>query len=343
MVEGGDDCAQDIYQPSKRTRSEESARGSGFGPKHYSSANLAAFTMEATGKYDFAAAAEDELSFRKGDVLKILDTNENWYKAEFHGHEGFVPINYVDRRIPSWFRENVSRNAAEELLMAGELGAFLLRSSQSSPGDFSISVRHEHDVQHFKVMMDHKGHYFLWTEKFTSLNKMVEYYKTNSISRQRQIFLRDGARDCGAREPMPTPPPTQGKSRSLAEERSPPPRRFGGVPIPSAQRRASDLPPSTQYNRDGLNERANTLGTTGISCLPNFASSPRRPPDPMSFPQRPAMQVRALYDFTAEESDELGFSAGEVIEVLDNSDSSWWQGRVRGRVGLFPTNYTTPI
>ncbi len=27
--------------------------------------------MEATGKYDFAATAEDELSFRKGDIIKV--------------------------------------------------------------------------------------------------------------------------------------------------------------------------------------------------------------------------------------------------------------------------------
>lgn len=51
--------------------------------------------------------------------------------------------------------------------------------------------RHEADVQHFKVMRDTKGSYFLWTEKFPSLNKLVEYYRTFSISRQTQIFLKD--------------------------------------------------------------------------------------------------------------------------------------------------------
>ncbi|MEQ2219605.1 GRB2- adapter protein 2 [Xenoophorus captivus] len=48
---------------------------------------------------------------------------------------------------------------------------------------------HESDVQHFKVMRDSKGQYFLWSEKFTSLNKLVEFYKTNSISKTRQICL----------------------------------------------------------------------------------------------------------------------------------------------------------
>lgn len=55
------------------------------------------------------------------------------------------------------------------------------------------------------------------------------------------------------------------------------------------------------------------------------------------------MQVKALYDFTAEEDDELGFCAGDIIEVLDRTDVSWWKGRLRGRSGLFPANYTSPL
>lgn len=61
--------------------------------------------------------------------------------------------------------------------------------------DSSSSLRHESDVQHFKVMRDNKDQYFLWSEKFTSLNKLVEFYKTTSISKTRQIYLRDGSSD----------------------------------------------------------------------------------------------------------------------------------------------------
>lgn len=60
---------------------------------------------------------------------------------------------------------------------------------------FLLGSRHEDDVQHFKVMRDSKGSYYLWTEKFHSLNKLVDYYKTTSISRQKQIFLRDNSQE----------------------------------------------------------------------------------------------------------------------------------------------------
>jgi len=51
-------------------------------------------------------------------------------------------------------------------------------------------------------MKDKSGQYYLWTDRFTSLNKLVEHYKTNSISKQREIFLRDGSGD----EPRAPPP-----------------------------------------------------------------------------------------------------------------------------------------
>lgn len=55
------------------------------------------------------------------------------------------------------------------------------------------------------------------------------------------------------------------------------------------------------------------------------------------------LQVRALYSFRAEEPDELDFSAGDVIQVVDRSDREWWKGQLRGRTGLFPCNHTKAV
>ncbi|CAF89440.1 unnamed protein product, partial [Tetraodon nigroviridis] len=150
--------------------------------------------MEAQGKYDFMATGDTELSFRKGDILKVghSESGASWFKAEMNGQEGYVPQNYIEIQTPRWFQENASRSAAEELLRHKGVGEFVIRGCQSSPGEFSISVRHESDVQHFKVMRDSRGQYFLWSEKFTSLNKLVDFYRTSSISKTREIYLNDG-------------------------------------------------------------------------------------------------------------------------------------------------------
>ncbi|XP_073350469.1 GRB2-related adapter protein 2a [Pagrus major] len=289
--------------------------------------------MEARGKYDFNATADDELSFRKGDILKILSPQDEWYKAEMNGHEGFVPQNYIEMQSPRWFQENASRSAAEELLRYKDVGDFVIRGCQSSPGDFSISVKHENDVQHFKVMKDNKGQYFLWSEKFTSLNKLVDYYKVTSISKTREIYLNDGSSD--SRSPSMAQSVKRG---SLPEQRT------TAAAVAATPRRASDQPYNQLAKRAGLEERASTICAPGRSSPISSACPPRRTSETMPLPQRASLvQVKALYDFTAEEDDELGFCAGDIIEVLDRTDASWWKGRLRGRSGLFPANYTSTL
>ncbi|KAI5476458.1 hypothetical protein MNV49_007705 [Pseudohyphozyma bogoriensis] len=53
----------------------------------------------------------------------------------------------------------------------------------------------------------------------------------------------------------------------------------------------------------------------------------------------------ALHDFVAENPDELSFSAGELIVILERDDQygdGWYQGRnAAGDVGLFPQSYTS--
>ncbi|KAM6913636.1 GRB2-related adapter protein 2a [Lycodopsis pacificus] len=289
--------------------------------------------MEARGKYDFTATGEDELSFRKGDILKILSSQDDWYKAELNGLQGFIPQNYIEVQTPRWFQENSSRSAAEEILRCKDMGDFVIRGCQSSPGDFSISVKHESDVQHFKVMKDNKGHYFLWSERFTSLNKLVDFYKSTSISKTREIYLNDGSSDSRSSSVVQSV-----KRGSLPEQRNTP------AAIVASGRRSSDQPHNQLAKKVGLEERAHTIGHTGRSSPVPAACPPRRTSETMPPPQRAStQQVKALYDFHAEEDDELGFGAGDIIELLDRSDASWWKGRLRGKSGLFPANYTMQL
>jgi LAS seventeen-binding protein 1/2 len=39
----------------------------------------------------------------------------------------------------------------------------------------------------------------------------------------------------------------------------------------------------------------------------------------------------------------LSFNTGDVIQVVDKSNSNWWTGRLNGREGLFPSSYVEKV
>merc|ERR1719150_2102433 len=92
----------------------------------------------------------------------------------------------------TWYYGKIRRAEAEQLLLQEEHdGAFLIRDSESTAGDFSLSVKFNNQVQHFKVLRDGAGKYFTFDKKFTSLNQLVDYYRDASISRSQTIHLKD--------------------------------------------------------------------------------------------------------------------------------------------------------
>ncbi|KAK2572032.1 Growth factor receptor-bound protein 2 [Acropora cervicornis] len=150
--------------------------------------------MEAQAKFAFVASQEDELSFEKGSILNVLDkdSDKNWCKAEQGNQEGWIPNSYIGMKPHGWYHGKITRRQAEEaLLQIQHEGAFVVRESESTPGDFSLSARSGNMVQHFKIFKDDERKYYLWIRKFPSLNQLVEYHKTNSISKTQHILLNE--------------------------------------------------------------------------------------------------------------------------------------------------------
>ena len=54
---------------------------------------------------------------------------------------------------------------------------------------------------------------------------------------------------------------------------------------------------------------------------------------------QPVMYVRALYDYEADDRTSLSFHEGDIIQVITQLESGWWDGVINGVRGWFPSNY----
>ncbi|RMZ77626.1 hypothetical protein DV738_g4323, partial [Chaetothyriales sp. CBS 135597] len=57
----------------------------------------------------------------------------------------------------------------------------------------------------------------------------------------------------------------------------------------------------------------------------------------------PPLYVRALYDYDADDQTSLSFRQGDIIQVITQLESGWWDGVIRNVRGWFPSNYCTVI
>ncbi|KAI1887584.1 hypothetical protein AGOR_G00191810 [Albula goreensis] len=60
-------------------------------------------------------------------------------------------------------------------------------------------------------------------------------------------------------------------------------------------------------------------------------------------PEREKQPARAIYDFKAQTTKELTIKKGEVVNIIRQVDSNWYEGEHRGRVGIFPITYVEKL
>ncbi|CAG2209744.1 MYO1 [Mytilus edulis] len=142
-----------------------------------------------------------------------------------------------------------------------------------------------------------------------------------------------------------------------------PPPSHGAPPIPTSSsgqiksRRLSENAPSHPIPKLGNVGRKNSKTNVSTDFLktpesgmagvqrnsrkpPPGAGRPKPPPapKPKAFPQ-----CRCLYAYDAQDTDELSFNEGDVIEIVKEDPAGWWTGKRHGKQGLFPANYVEKL
>ncbi|XP_012946794.1 tyrosine-protein kinase CSK isoform X2 [Aplysia californica] len=144
---------------------------------------------EVVCQYDFPGRSRDDLPFRRGDLLVIVNptSDPNWFRARnSNGVEGMIPANYVTlRRVVTlhampWFHGKISRGEAEQLLQPRQDGLFLVRESNNYPGDYTLCVCHEAKVEHYHILIQNNRLTIDEEVYFKSLDELVQHYTSNA-------------------------------------------------------------------------------------------------------------------------------------------------------------------
>ncbi|XP_072168285.1 growth factor receptor-bound protein 2-B-like [Diadema setosum] len=307
--------------------------------------------VECRAVYSFKPKEPDELEFNQGDVLFVKGPEQDgagtgWLRAQLNGREGLVPANYLTK-LPSWFYPTITRKSAELLLHQEDNGAFLVRKSESSERLYSLSVKYNESVQHFRILQDTAGKFHLWIVKFPSLDALVDYYRTTSVTRENQvpgvksgnvITLVDMQRVAQTMQKYPQLKVLRPEDGDLMDnsfsQKSHHAHLQGGRPFNGGQR--APLQNSWEANMRYSHNNA-------MQSMPNGWDDRRRPPMGHVMAHSRHQKLQALYDFDPEEEGELCFRKGDIITLVDKPTKDWWRGTVNGRVGMLPAPYVKAL
>ncbi|KAJ1357460.1 hypothetical protein KIN20_015617 [Parelaphostrongylus tenuis] len=166
--------------------------------------------------YDFHGIGEEQLSIRKGDLVRVIGYNKagEWCEARLSathrsdlssqkriGQIGWVPSSYIapvnslDRH--SWYHGKVSRSESEYILGCGINGSFLVRESETSVGQYSISVRNDGRVYHYRINFDANDRLYITQDaKFKTLGELIHHHSVQADGLICNLMFPAPKKDC---------------------------------------------------------------------------------------------------------------------------------------------------
>jgi len=185
---GVPDATRPLPDPSSGVAGGDSGTGGGVGGVGGVMMHQATKTFVAL--YDYDARTDEDLSFKKGEHLDILnDTQGDWWYAKSKATklEGYIPSNYVAKlksiEAEPWYFGKIKRTEAEKKLQMpqNEHGAYLIRDSESRRNDYSLSVRDGDTVKHYRIRpLDEGGFWIARRTTFRTLQELVDHYSRDA-------------------------------------------------------------------------------------------------------------------------------------------------------------------
>ncbi|XP_055088215.1 intersectin-2-like isoform X3 [Periophthalmus magnuspinnatus] len=247
------------------------------------------------------------LSFSQGDIISVLQQRDDWWLGQLNGTQGWFPKGYV-------MLEAASSTDVDSLDSDSQLEEYVALYTYESPevGDLTFV---EGDVV---MVTEREG----------------EWWR-GCVGDQMGVFPSNYVRPV---EPETSKPGGPNKKPEIAQavtaSVSPMMHQLclspGQLIVVLAKNSTGWWLGELQAR--GKKRQRGWFHSSHVKLL--GPSSSKTSPLPL-----PVCQVIAMYDYAAANPDELSFSKGQLISVLDKTNPDWWKGEANGVIGLLPTNY----
>uniref|UniRef100_A0A673LX96 Ras GTPase-activating protein 1 n=1 Tax=Sinocyclocheilus rhinocerous TaxID=307959 RepID=A0A673LX96_9TELE len=135
----------------------------------------------------------DEISFFKGDTFIVHNELEDgwlWVTNVRTDEQGLIVQDLVKEvgreedphEGKAWFHGKINKQEAYNLLMTvGQVGSFLVRPSDSTPGDYSLYFRTTETIQRFKISPTPSNQFMMGGRYYNSIDDIIEHYRKEQI------------------------------------------------------------------------------------------------------------------------------------------------------------------
>ncbi|XP_028829650.1 intersectin-2b isoform X2 [Denticeps clupeoides] len=302
-------------KPSDLAMPGVSSQNSAFTPTHALNSTPAEHgqvvgNVQARALCSWTAKTDNHLNFSKDDVITVLEQQESWWLGQLNGVQGWFPKSYVTVLSASDMQaESADCTDATDETQQEEYVA-LYRYESPEPGDLTFSegdtiVVTEKEGEWWKGCIGDR--YGLFPFNYV---KPKEAETKSGTSKKPEIAQVTTAYTATAADQLSLAP-----GQLIVILSKGPSGWWTGELQARGKKRQKGIFPANHVKLLGSNSGKSTPAPATV-C-----------------------QVIAMYDYTAANQDELSFSKGQLISVLDKSSSDWWRGELNGITGLFPTNY----
>uniref|UniRef100_A0A2R9ALM1 Intersectin 2 n=1 Tax=Pan paniscus TaxID=9597 RepID=A0A2R9ALM1_PANPA len=280
--------------------------------------------LKAQALCSWTAKKDNHLNFSKHDIITVLEQQENWWFGEVHGGRGWFPKSYVKiipgsevkREEPEALYAAVNKKPTSAAYSVGEEYIALYPYSSVEPGDLTFTEGEE-------ILVTQKDGEW-WTG---SIGDRSGIFPSNYVKPKDQESFGSASKSGASNKKPEIAQVTSAYVASGSEQLSLAPGQLililkkntsgwwqGELQARGKKRQKGWFPAS----------HVKLLGPSSERATPAF---------------HPVCQVIAMYDYVANNEDELSFSKGQLINVMNKDDPDWWQGEINGVTGLFPSNY----